>query len=124
MKRIITMTAAMVVGSLSLAMAGSNAVADVGGMVVKPPANRLIDRTIEITPATQRIDIRGGETVRFIVRGPGGTKEFVRHFRTYQQNPAPFELTQIGPQNTSTTLGGEEIRVSVSPDPRYMRLSE
>ncbi len=115
--------------AMAAAMAGTGfAVAEerdpLRSMVIEPSANRVVDRTIMIDPSTRRIDVEGGETVRFVVRGPGGSKEFVRLFNTYQHQPAPFALTQIGPQNTSTTLGGGDVRVFVSPDPRYAIFGE
>jgi len=90
------------------------------GMVIEPPANRVVSQTVTVDDSTRRVDVKGGSVVEFIVVGETENKSFVRQFNTYGHEPRPFSLEEIGPDDISFLLGERGVKVFVSPDDRYI----
>lgn len=97
-------------------LAAALAVGGIFPAVATPPTNRLGEpaqlsdatRTIVITPNTWYVNVRGGETVKFVV----GDKSFAWDFGTAQY-VSPFELNQITPPG----LLDHKVLTYLAPNP-------
>lgn len=82
------------------------------GVPDSQPKPQNADRTIVIGADTKHVNVKGGETVKFVV----GDKSFEWDFNTYAASRA-FDLQEIAPEGV---LGNQHIKVYLSPDPSYL----
>jgi hypothetical protein len=98
----IGISSALFAGAAQAAPSGSSA--DFGSAASATTAVRQID----LTAATQSVNVDDGETVRFNVNG----KSFTWHFDTYS-NQGAFDLSKIAPADVM--VNGVHVYVASNP---------
>ncbi len=89
MKRILPVAASIVLTVANFPAAAKLTSTDLYG---EPASSAIAERTVEIGPKTRWVNVKSGETVKFVFNG----QDFTWHFDGLSQS---FKLKQISPQD-------------------------